>query len=102
MLSTPSLPLFLGPLWPVVEVPNWVIMEQIEQTVCRQMTDVKLWLLYSNTWKHLAQARLSMLSTKYVYKSYIYLIYIYIKRIWHYITYNGWYAIKHNQTKLNK
>ena len=28
-------------------------MDQIEQTVCKQMTDVKLWLLYSNTWNHL-------------------------------------------------
>ena len=51
----------------------------------KQMTDVKLWLLYSNTWNHLtvckkrAQARLRMLSTKRFYKSYIriYLIYMY-------------------------
>ena len=28
-------------------------MGQIEQTVCKQMTDVKLWLLYNNTWNHL-------------------------------------------------
>ena len=28
-------------------------MGQIEQTVCKQITDVKSWLLYSNTWNHL-------------------------------------------------
>ena len=49
------------------------------------MTDVKLWLLYSNTWNHQtvckiwAQAHASMLSTKCLYKLYIYIhIYIYI------------------------
>ena len=40
------------------------------------MTDVKFLLLYRNTWNHLTvcknpQARLKMLSTKCVYKSYI-------------------------------
>ena len=47
------------------------------------MTDVKLWLLHSNTWNHLtvcqkkkwAQARLKVLSRKCFYKSYI--IYMY-------------------------
>ena len=49
--------------------------------VCKQMTDVKLWLFYSNTWNHITvykkcdQARLKMLLTKCVYKSY--LIYMY-------------------------
>ena len=54
--------------------------------VCKQMTDVKLLLLHSNTWNHLtvfknkwAQALLKML-TKCVYKS---SIYIYINSIWH-------------------
>ena len=28
-------------------------MGQMEQTVCKQMTDVKLWLFYSNTWNDL-------------------------------------------------
>ena len=28
-------------------------MGQIEQTVCKQMTDVELWLLYNNTWNYL-------------------------------------------------
>ena len=39
---------------------NWIVASdrvlfigQIEQTVCKQMTDVKLQLLYSNTWNHL-------------------------------------------------
>ena len=31
----------------------------------------------------------------------IYIWYICIKRIWHSITYSGWYAIKPNQTKPN-
>ena len=59
------------------------IYGQIEQTVCKQMTDAKLWLLYSNTWNQIivckiwASAYLKMLSTKRVYKSYIFNIYIY-------------------------
>ena len=50
--------------------------------VSKQMTDVKLSLLHSNTWNHLtmckkwAQACLKMLSTKCVYKSYIFNIYV--------------------------
>ena len=31
--------------------------ESKEQTVCKQMTDVKLLLLYSNTWNHLTQCK---------------------------------------------
>ena len=54
MWNTPSLPLLPGPLWPGVVVPDRVLsMGQIEQSVCKQMTDIKLWLLYSNTWNHL-------------------------------------------------
>ena len=35
-----------GPLWLGVVAPNRVLsMDQIEQTVCKQMIDVKLWLL---------------------------------------------------------
>ena len=30
---------------------------------------------------------------------YIEFIYICIKSVWHYITYNGWYAMKPNQTE---
>ena len=50
--------------------------------VCKQMVDVKLLLLYSNTWNHLnvykklTQAHLKMLSAKCVYKSYIFNIYV--------------------------
>ena len=41
-------------LWPGVEAPDKVLsMCQVEQTVCKRMTDVKLWLLYKNTWNHL-------------------------------------------------
>ena len=54
MWSTSSLALLPGSLWPGVVVPDRVLsMGQIEQTVCKQMTDVKLWLLYRNTWNHL-------------------------------------------------
>ena len=72
----------------------------IDLNVCKQMTKVKLVLLYHNIRNHLtmckkwAQARLKMLSTKFVYKSYIQ--YVCITRIWHEISYNGWYAIKPN------
>ena len=51
--------------------------------VYKQMTDVKLLLLYNNTWNHLTvwkkewtQACLKMLSTKCIYKSYIFNIYV--------------------------
>ena len=45
-----SLPLLPGPLWPGVVVPDRVLsMGQIEQTMCKQIIDVKLWPLYSNT-----------------------------------------------------
>ena len=84
MWSTPSLLSLSGPLWPGVVAPNRVLsMCQIEQTVCKQMTDINLWLSYSNIWNHVtvckkkSQARLRMLSTKCVYESYIY-IYLYI------------------------
>ena len=48
--------------------------------VYKQMTDVKLWHLLSNTWipltvcKKWAQAHLKMLLTKYVYKSHVFTI----------------------------
>ena len=43
MWSTLSLQLLLGLSWPGVVAPDWVLsMGQIEQTVCKQMTDVKL------------------------------------------------------------
>ena len=50
--------------------------------VCKQMTDVKFWQLYSNIWNHLsvykkgAMGRSRMLVTKWFYKSYLYLIYM--------------------------
>ena len=85
MWSTSSLPLLPGPLWLRVVAPDRVLsMCQIEQTVCKQMTDIKFWLLNCNTWNYLtaykqrAQACLTMLSTKCVYKSYIYIFNIYV------------------------
>ena len=54
MWCTLSLPLFPDSLCSGVVAPDKVLsMSQIEQTMCKQMTDVKLWLLYSNTWNHL-------------------------------------------------
>ena len=45
MYSTTLFSLFRGPLWPGVVEPDRVLsMDQIEQTVCKQMTDEKLWL----------------------------------------------------------
>ena len=79
MWSTLSLPLLPNPLWPGMVAPDWVLfMGQIEQTVCKQMINFKLWLLHSNTWNHSTlwkrtQVRLRMLSKKCVYKSYIYM-----------------------------
>ena len=46
-------------------------MGQIEQTVCKQMSDVKLWMLYCN------KPHLRMLSTKCIYESYTYSILMY-------------------------
>ena len=49
---------------------NYLSMDQIEQTVCKQMTGVKLWLFIGNTLKPFncvqkrAQAFLRMLSIK--------------------------------------
>ena len=37
----------------MVSLDRVLYMGQIEQTVCKQMIDVKLWLLYTNTWNHL-------------------------------------------------
>ena len=37
-----------------------------------------------------------------MFTNHVYIYYTCIKRIWHWITYNGWYAIKPNQTKSRK
>ena len=43
-----------SPLWPGVVPPGkFLSIGQIEQTVCKQMSDVELWLLNRNTWSHL-------------------------------------------------
>ena len=45
---------FSGPLWPRVAASDSVLfMGKIEQTVCKQMTDVAMWLLNKNTWNYL-------------------------------------------------
>ena len=76
---------------------------QIEQTVCKQMTDVKLWLLNTNTWNHLtvqkrAQAHLRILSTKFIHKSYIYLVYMYKQDL----TLNNLQGLICHKTQLNE
>ena len=54
MWCTLSLLWFSGSLWPRVIAPDRIItIDQIERTLCKQMTDVKFWRLYRNTWKHL-------------------------------------------------
>ena len=86
MWSTPSLPWLPSPLWPGVVAPDRVLsMGQIEQTM-----HANKWLMLNSDcciaiiWNHLtsckkrAQARLRMLSTKFVYRSYL----ICINRIW--------------------
>ena len=72
--------------------------------VCKQMTDLKFWLLYGNNWNHLAvcktaQAPLRLLSSKCLYKSYIYNYYIHTYK--HDLALNNqqcWYTMKLNQT----
>ena len=50
----------------------------IHLNVCKQMTDVKLLLLYSRTWNHLTVCKkeVRVVSTKCVYWSYIFNIYV--------------------------
>ena len=50
MCSTSSLPLLPDPLWHGVVAPDRVLsIGQMEQTVCKKITNVKLSLLYNNT-----------------------------------------------------
>ena len=52
-------------------------MGQIEQTVCKQIIDVKLWLLNNNTWNHLnvCKKRTGLFKND-SYKMYLEIIYI--------------------------
>ena len=58
MWSNSSLQLLLGPSWPEAVAHDRILsMGQLEQslfkqTLCKQATDVKLWLVYSNAWNH--------------------------------------------------
>ena len=50
--------------------------------VCKQMTDVKLWLLYSNTWDYLKMSVVSFLDV--INKLCLQIIYyVFINRIYH-------------------
>ena len=63
-----------GSLWPRVVAPDRVqSMDQVEQTVCKQMADVKLRLLHRNTGNHLTVC-------KNVFTNHISLIYTYKDR----------------------
>ena len=73
MWNNLSFLLISGLLWSGVIAPDRVL----EQTVCKQMTDVKLWLLYSNTWNHLcAKKSTGLSSTKCLQIIYIHNIYV--------------------------
>ena len=54
MGSTPLLTSQTGSLRPGVVAPD---TGETEQTVCKQMTEAKLCLFYSNTWKHLTECK---------------------------------------------
>ena len=71
--------------------------------VSKEMTDAKFWRLFSYTQNHLTVSKKKWAQTRLkchqiVYKSYI--KYLCINRIFHQITYNAWYAIKPNETKI--
>ena len=54
IVEYPFLAIAPGPLWLRVVAPDRVLsVGHIKWTVCKQRTDVKLWLLYSNAWDHL-------------------------------------------------
>ena len=146
MQNTPLLASLSGSIWPAIVALNRVLcMGQIEHTVCIQITDVNIWLLYSNSLNNLTVQKMLMIiwecnlqnefpkhiyliylyeedlalnnlhclichkkPNQMLYNSYIYIyIYIYIyerdgalndlmymyKRIWHWKTNNGSYAI---------
>ena len=81
MWSMPSLPLLPGPLWPgVVVLDRDLCGSNRTKCVCEEMTDVKLWLLYRNTWNYLTVQKKSSGSFKNaIYKmcllNHIYLMY---------------------------
>ena len=53
MWRTLSLPLLPGSLWPGVVAPDkFLSIGQVEQTVCKQIADFELWLLYTKIWNH--------------------------------------------------
>ena len=64
-----------GRLWlGVVALDKDLSMSQTEQTVCKQMTDIKLWLLYSNTW-NIEKSSGSFKNV--IYKIYLQIVYIF-------------------------
>ena len=107
--STPTLPLVPCPLRPGVRASYWILSQgQIEQTVCKQMTNVKLWLFYCNTWKPFNCVQKKSLDSfnNVIYKMslsiihiYIYIyIYIYIQDL----SLNSWQWLIRHQTKQNQ
>ena len=55
-------------------------MAEIEQTVCKQIFSVKLWLLYSNTWNYLTVCKQmsSGLFKNVIYEMCLQIIYIWL------------------------
>ena len=69
-MSSPLLP---GPLWPGVGASEKVLsMDWIEKNVYNQMTDVKLWLLYYNTWNNLSVCKKELRVVSEFYKQNIF------------------------------
>ena len=68
-----------GPFWPSVRAPDRALsMSQVEQTVRKQITDVKLWWLYSNTWNYLTVCKKELRFTWKCYQQKVFTNYIYI------------------------
>ena len=83
MWSIPSLSLLQSSHKSRVVAPDWVLsMGHIEQTMCKQMTDDKLWLLHSNILNHLTVCQKEFRLVYECYPHYvfkiIYIIYIYM------------------------
>ena len=93
MQSIPLLPSLLCPLWPGVVAPFRVIsMDQIELYANKSL--MLNWIVRNRN-----VGSFNCVYLQNVLPNHIYLIYIYKNRIWHWITDNGWYAIKSNKKK---
>ena len=93
--------------WLGLVTPDRVLSSRnIKQIMCANKSLMRP--LYSNTWNLWTMSKTELCFVLECYQQnvftkdiYIYIWYIWIKRIWHWITYNGWYTIKPNQTSLS-